>query len=98
MSEPTEVSALSVTEVVGRLTERRLDTQALTRAYLERIERVEPHVNAVLQIDPHAMALARTLDEERTLLVEPRFKRREVQHGLIEFHLSEIRIDGRIQS
>lgn len=46
----------------------RLTSQALVRAYLDRIRRVDragPRVNAVIEANPEALALARALDAER---------------------------------
>ncbi len=38
---------------------------ALTEAYLDRIEQLNPALHAVIEVNPDALAIARTLDEER---------------------------------
>ncbi len=42
-----------------------ISSEELVRGYLARIEKVDPRINAVLEINPDATAIARALDEER---------------------------------
>ena len=61
----------------GLLESGELSSQDLTRAYLERIEALNRQVNAVIEINPDAMAIAETLDGERA-----RGETRGLLHGL----------------
>ncbi|MFJ9104715.1 amidase [Streptomyces sp. NPDC102405] len=54
---------LGITELRGLMARGRLDAQRLTRYYLERIERVDPLLNAVIEVNPDALREARRLDE-----------------------------------
>ena len=42
-----------------------LSSEKLTLIYLERIERYNPIINAVLELNPEAIAIAKQLDKER---------------------------------
>ncbi|MBO9596621.1 MAG: amidase [Cohnella sp.] len=42
-----------------------ISSEELVRGYLARIEKFDPRINAVLEINPDATAIARALDEER---------------------------------
>ena len=53
-------------ETLSRLLEGgELSSEDLTRACLDRIEKLNPKVNAVIEINPEAMAIAQALDAER---------------------------------
>src|SRR5258705_2815797 len=55
-------------------------------------------VEAPEVVRPAAAVVAedlRSLEEERTLLLEERFERRQVDHRRVDFDLSEIRVDRR---
>ncbi|MEU8872132.1 amidase [Streptomyces javensis] len=53
---------LGVTELRERMDEGRLDAERLTRYYLERIERIDPLLHAVIEVNPDALREARRLD------------------------------------
>jgi amidase len=58
----------SAGEQQAAMTDGRATSEQLVRAYLERIERIDragPKLNAVLALNPHALADARKLDAER---------------------------------
>jgi len=62
------LSELSVTEIQRRMGAGRLTSELLTRHHLRRIERIDrsgPRLNAVIEVNPDALAMARALDEER---------------------------------
>ena len=53
-------------EILSKLLEDgALSSVELTRAYLDRIEALNPRVNAVIDVNPDASAIAETLDDER---------------------------------
>jgi len=58
----------SAGEQQAALTDRKVTSEQLVRAYLERIQRIDragPKLNAVLTLNPHAVDDARALDAER---------------------------------
>nr|WP_237287366.1 amidase [Streptomyces autolyticus] len=65
---------LGITELRGRMDEGRLDAERLTRYYLDRIERIDPLLRAVIEVNPEALREARRLDAGR--------RRRGPLHGM----------------
>jgi len=66
----TDIVALSIHELAQRVAQRTLSAQAVTRAYLERIEALEAALHAWAYFDPaHALEQARRIDagDSRTL-------------------------------
>jgi amidase len=61
---PTGLDELGITELRRRMADGRLDAERLTRYYLERIERIDPLVRAVIEVSPEALREARRLDAE----------------------------------
>jgi amidase len=62
------VAQATLSEQAAALAEGRTTSVALTRAYLDRIERLDrkgPRINAVLALNPDALAQAAALDAER---------------------------------
>ncbi|MEU6351811.1 amidase [Streptomyces sp. NPDC047072] len=60
--EPVEPG---ITELRARIADGRLDAVRLTRHYLERIERIDPLLHAVIEVNPDALDEARRLDALR---------------------------------
>lgn len=59
---------LTVADLQGAMAGGRLSAEQVTRLYLERIQAVDrsgPSVNAVIEVNPDAVAIARALDAER---------------------------------
>lgn len=64
MSDPT---ALSATDLASALRARQLSATEVMRAYLERIERLNPSLNAVIHLDPgRALAASARADAARS--------------------------------
>ena len=64
-SESADLTSLTITEVSRRIAARELTSVELTRAYLARIERLNPRVNAYITVTgEQALAQARALDAE----------------------------------
>ncbi|MDQ1050803.1 amidase [Streptomyces sp. V4I2] len=59
-----ELDELGITELRRRMDDGRLDAERLTRYYLERIERIDPLLHAVIEVNPDALREARRLDAE----------------------------------
>jgi amidase len=62
------VEEASLAELAAAQAEGTASSQDLVRAYLERIERLDragPRLNAVIELNPEALAIAATLDAER---------------------------------
>ena len=62
---PGELDELGIAELRGLMAEGRLDAVRLTRYYLERIERIDPLLRSVIEVNPDALREARRLDAER---------------------------------
>lgn len=63
-----ELNELTITELQLKIKTRRLTSEKITALYLQRIEQLNtkgPKLNAVIEINPDAMAIARKMDEER---------------------------------
>ncbi|MEU9783350.1 amidase [Streptomyces phaeochromogenes] len=61
----TELDELGIVELRRRMDDGRLTAEQFTRHYLERIERVDPLLHAVIEVNPDALREARRLDAER---------------------------------
>ncbi len=58
----------TIAELQTQLTDGTLTSEELTKAYLDRIESIDqngPQLNSVIEVNPDALAIARSLDEER---------------------------------
>jgi len=64
-SAATELDELGIVELRRRMDDGRLTAEQLTRHYLERIERVDPLLHAVIEVNPDALREARRLDAGR---------------------------------
>jgi len=64
-SAATELDELGIVELRRRMDDGRLTAEQLTRHYLEHIERVDPLLHAVIEVNPDALREARRLDAER---------------------------------
>jgi amidase len=66
-SKEIEVEEATIDELGRHLAARRITAEALTRAYLERIQRLDqsgPRLRSVIEVNPDALRLARDLDRE----------------------------------
>ncbi|MCX4563584.1 amidase [Streptomyces phaeochromogenes] len=61
----TELDEPGIGELRRRMDDGQLTAEQLTRRYLERIERVDPLLHAVIEVNPDALREARRLDAER---------------------------------
>ncbi|MEV4036014.1 amidase [Streptomyces umbrinus] len=61
----TELDEPGIGELRRRMDDGRLTAEQLTRHYLERIERIDPLLHAVIEVNPDALREARRLDAER---------------------------------
>lgn len=59
------IAGASILELQAAMDRGELSAQALTRHFLERIAARNPELNAVIAVNPDAMAAARSLDAER---------------------------------
>ena len=67
-SPAIDVVELSAADAQARMTSSQLTSEALTRAYLDRIATIDdagPHLDAVIEINPKAIDEAKALDAER---------------------------------
>lgn len=67
MSDEAWILEASIIDMQKAMDAGELSAVRLVQAYLDRIERYNPVVNAVLETNPDALDLARKLDEERRL-------------------------------
>ncbi|ATL32742.1 amidase [Streptomyces formicae] len=63
-ADGTGLAELGITELRRRMADGRLDAEQLTRHYLDRVERLDPLLNAVIEVNPDALREARRLDAE----------------------------------
>ncbi len=56
---------LTILEMQAKMESGELTAQELTRMYLERIQNLDPKINAVIELNPDALENAETLDAER---------------------------------
>src|SRR5690606_4528842 len=65
---PAGIEEATVAQLQERMRSGELDSQALTRAYLERIAALDdagPALNSIIELNPEALAEAAALDAER---------------------------------
>lgn len=65
---PFEFEEITIADLQARFERRTLTAEHLTRAYLDRIARIDhagPALRSVIETNPDALALARALDKER---------------------------------
>jgi len=65
---PAGIEEATVAQLQERMRSGELDSQALTRAYLDRIAKIDdagPTLNAIIELNPEALAEAAALDAER---------------------------------
>ncbi|MDQ0749331.1 hypothetical protein QF034_003562 [Streptomyces africanus] len=60
-----------ITELRRRMSDGSLDAERLTRHYLERIERLDPLLHSVIEVNPDALREARRLDARRRSACRP---------------------------
>jgi amidase len=66
--EPFELEGLSIAELSAGMDSGRFTARSLTELYLERIDKIDkagPALNAVIEVNPEARAVAEALDAER---------------------------------
>lgn len=66
--DPFELNEATISDIQMRMKTRRLTSEKITSLYLQRIEQISangPKLNAVIEVNPDAMAIARKMDEER---------------------------------
>ncbi|MGW2229835.1 amidase [Streptomyces formicae] len=63
-ADSTGLAELGITGLRRRMADGRLDAEQLTRHYLDRVERLDPLLNAVIEVNPDALREARRLDAE----------------------------------
>lgn len=61
-----DVEELSIRQLRDHLSKQSFTSRELTKCYLERIERLNPHLKAVIETNPDALAIADRLDDERS--------------------------------
>lgn len=65
---PFALSEISIAELQRRMEAKELTAREITQSYLDRIARLDdagPQLNAIIEINPDALAIADTLDAER---------------------------------
>ncbi|GAA1224827.1 amidase family protein [Microbacterium maritypicum] len=61
----TFLDEMTIPELQHAMDEEELDAEALTQAYLDRIEKLNPTLHAIVQTNPDALDLAQESDERR---------------------------------
>lgn len=60
-----DLNETTVAELQQKMESGALTAEAICRKYLDRIEKVDPFLKSVIELNPDAMEIARSLDEER---------------------------------
>src|SRR5579875_981991 len=60
------IEEITITELHAAMQHGHLTAQHLVELYLERIQKLNPLLNAVIEINPDALDIASQLDQERT--------------------------------
>jgi amidase len=60
-----DLNETTVTELQQKMESGELTSEAICKKYLERIEKVDPYLHAVIELNPDALDIARSLDKER---------------------------------
>lgn len=60
-----DLNEITVAELQQKMESSELTAEAICKLYLDRVEKVDPYLKAVIEINPEALEIARTLDEER---------------------------------
>lgn len=73
ISQPMSIEELTISEIHDRYKSGIYSSEQLVTAYIERIEQLDGGINSITLVNPNAIALARTLDEEysRTGVLRP---------------------------
>ncbi|SDK23596.1 amidase [Catalinimonas alkaloidigena] len=64
-SEAFALEEMTLLQLQEAMREGRYTARALTQLYLDRIEELNPKLNAVLEVNPEALQIAEALDQER---------------------------------
>jgi amidase len=56
---------VSIGELRGSMEAHRTTSREITNGYIERIERLDPRLHSVIEVNPDALAIAEALDDER---------------------------------
>jgi amidase len=56
---------VSIAELQAAMTKHRATSREITREYIRRINRLDPKLHSVIEVNPEAEAIAETLDDER---------------------------------
>jgi len=73
VTAPINVEELTVTQIHSAYKKGKFTSEQLVTAYLERINQLNPQINAITTLNPKALAIAKALDEEykRTKVLRP---------------------------
>jgi amidase len=56
---------VSIADLQAMMTTRRTTSREITRGYIQRINRLDPKLHSVIEINPDALSIANSLDDER---------------------------------
>ena len=60
-----ELVDVSIAQLQAAMTARRATSREITRRFIQRIEKLDPQLHSVIEVNPDALAIAEALDEER---------------------------------
>ncbi|HPF51894.1 MAG TPA: amidase [Draconibacterium sp.] len=60
-----DLNETTVAELQKKMEAGELTSEAICKLYLQRIEKVDPHLKSVIELNPDAVEIARQMDEER---------------------------------
>lgn len=61
----SDIEEATIAELQAAMEARRLSSRILVRTYLRRIEKLDPQLKSIIEVNPDALDIARALDRER---------------------------------
>ncbi len=61
----SDIEEATIAELQAAMEARRLSSRILVRTYLHRIEKLDPQLKSIIEVNPDALDIARALDRER---------------------------------
>ncbi|RPI22846.1 MAG: amidase [Acidobacteria bacterium] len=64
-SKPFRLEETTITDLQKKMQAGELSAESITKLYLDRIKDLDPHLQAIIELNPEALGIAKALDQER---------------------------------